>query len=207
MTNPTRQDIINAHDALAELANYNGRHDLAHDDNYFHLLNTVAKAFPPKPRLTMADIEWDDGKHYLAEAINTNYGEVIMIFQHTATEKIYFISPYGEEQPFVYAAPEDLVPTGKRYQLTEIQELNTVAKTPPPKSRPTMADITWNDDEHYMAEALHPTYGKVAMYYINSDKDWIAIMYLNDDEEVEYAIAGRKYLIPTGKHYFRNDVG
>lgn len=206
MTHPTRQDIINAHDALAELANYNGRHNLAHDDNYFRLLNIVAKAFPPKPQLTMADIEWDDEKHYLAEAINTNYGEVIMVFQHTTTEKIYFISPYGEEQPFVYAAPEDLVPTGKRYQLTEIQESHTVAKALPPKPHLTMADIKWNDNEHYMAEALHPKYGKVAMYYISYDKDWIAIMYQDDDEEVNYATAGLTDLEPTGKHYFRNDV-
>lgn len=75
----------------------------------------------------------------------------------------------------------------------------------PPRPNPTMAEIIWDDDKHYLAEALHPTYGKVAMYYISFNKDWIAIMYLNEDEEVNYAMAGLADLEPTGRHYFRSD--
>lgn len=74
----------------------------------------------------------------------------------------------------------------------------------PPKPRPTMAEIGWDEDEHYLAEAVHPKYGKVAMYCIGLTGEWIGIMHW-DGENVDYFTSGLAELEPTGKHYFRND--
>lgn len=74
----------------------------------------------------------------------------------------------------------------------------------PPRPNPTMAELEWDDDEHYLAEALHPKYGKVAMRCIGLTREWIEIMYW-DEDEVDYRTVGLAELEPTGKHYFRTD--
>lgn len=38
-----------------------------------------------------------------------------------------------------------------------------ITKLLPPKPEPTMAEIGWDDDEYYLAEAEHPAYGPVIM--------------------------------------------
>ena len=65
MSNPTRQEIIEAYRELDML--------LAHYDDYNservpECRAIIEKALPPRPQPTMAEIEWDDDKHYLAEA-------------------------------------------------------------------------------------------------------------------------------------------
>ena len=73
----------------------------------------LAHTTPP----TMADVEWDDDEHYLAEAEHANWYKVVMIscdrngMIHCAVRGDLYI-----------ADPEDLTPTGKRYTLTEVQE-------------------------------------------------------------------------------------
>lgn len=87
-------------------------------------------------------------------------------------------------------------------QAEELREL--VLRVLPPRPNPTMAEITWDEDEHYLAEALHPKYGRVAMYCIGSTEEWIGFMYW-DGEDVDYTTAGLADLEPTGRHYFRSD--
>lgn len=124
MTNPTRQEIINAHNALEDLKNVAL---LAADFTSDTVLYTrwkkqILAALPPKPHPTMAEVEWDDEEHYLAEAEHPESGKVIMILQSAPTGNIYFIPQSGGEQHHVYSPPEILTPTGKRYTLTEVQE-------------------------------------------------------------------------------------
>lgn len=64
----------------------------------------------------MADLEWDDDEHYLAEAEHS-WGTVAMLSRDG--NGMIRCANKGE----VYdALPEDLTPTGRRYTLTQPQE-------------------------------------------------------------------------------------
>ena len=63
MTNPTHQEIIAAHEALDTLCRETG---VKTPVNALKWL--ILKALPPKPHPTMAEIEWNDDEHFLAEA-------------------------------------------------------------------------------------------------------------------------------------------
>lgn len=116
MPNPTRQEIIDAHDALEALCK--------------RLLGTryaemaILAALPPRPQPTMAEVKWDDNKHYLAEAESPSYGKVIMLFQQRDTRNIFVDIPVPEweECQFKFIDAANLTPTGKRYTLTEVQD-------------------------------------------------------------------------------------
>lgn len=123
MTNPTRQEIIAAHDALEIL--YDLVEVLSFTDSETCLARkhcaSVLAALPPRPQLTMADVEWDDEEHYLAEAKSLFHGNVVMIEKDTEDGLIQCISAGGIGGVFV-TPPEALTLTGKRYILTEVQE-------------------------------------------------------------------------------------
>ena len=108
MSNPTRQEIIEAHEALEALS----KRSLG--TRYVEM--AILKALPPRPQPTMAEIEWDDDKHYLAEAEFDGHGPSIML-RETTSNCISVISG-GLVRP---AFPEELTPTGKRYTLTEVE--------------------------------------------------------------------------------------
>ena len=79
-----------------------------------HILATTT---PP----TMADVEWDDDKHYLAEAESKSGLKVVML--HLLTETQILCLGKGNRTTWTYYYnPEDLTPTGKRYTLAEVQE-------------------------------------------------------------------------------------
>lgn len=72
-------------------------------------------------QFTMAEVEWDDDLHYLAEAEHPNFGKVIML-RLNAHNLIEFIAPECYESRFRDTSPGNLAPTGRRYTLTEVQE-------------------------------------------------------------------------------------
>lgn len=109
----TRQEIIDAHKALEALSKRSlGTH-------YVEI--AIRKVLPPIPQPTMADIEWDDKKHYLAEAEYEPYGSIIMLGP-ADDGFIEFFSPRLRECRCDSAYRGTLIPTGKRYTLTEVQE-------------------------------------------------------------------------------------
>ena len=119
MSNPTRQEIIEAHDALNRIYQH-----LLYDKNAdLRALNTAIEAIhrilPPKPQPTMADVEWDDDKHYLAEA---EVGEIKLVMLQP--DLVGWIRCFDPESGKVMPAiePEDVTPTGRRYTLKEVQE-------------------------------------------------------------------------------------
>lgn len=73
------------------------------------------------PQFTMAEVEWDDELHYLAEAEHAIFGKVIML-RLNAHNLIDFIAPECYESRFKDTSPENLTPTGRRYTLTKVQE-------------------------------------------------------------------------------------
>ena len=113
MSQPTRQEIIDAHEALEALCKRlpgTRRAEMA-----------ILAALPPRPQPTMAEVEWDDDKHYLAEAEHQYCGEVIMLGPDEGG-LIEFFVPKLRASRYDAAYPGSLTPTGRRYTLTEVQE-------------------------------------------------------------------------------------
>ncbi|WP_408934473.1 hypothetical protein [Corynebacterium marquesiae] len=116
MPNPTRKEIIYAHDGLdilCERADKSAPSDV--------LKNYILKALPPRPQPTMAEVEWDDDKHYLAEAEHPEYGKVIML-GNCAYECIEVLIKRKSHDKYAVLTSNNLTPTGKRYTLTKVQE-------------------------------------------------------------------------------------
>ena len=122
MAEPTSKEIQAAYDALEELyygacaLNLHGSHD---SEEEWH--SAILKVLPPKPRPTMAEIEWDDDEHYLAEAIHPVYETVLMLGPYM-DGTIKFLTLNRADSKTVWGQPESLILTGRRYTLTEVQE-------------------------------------------------------------------------------------
>lgn len=108
---PTRQEILNAHDALDTLCERLPAARAAKE--------SMLAALPPKPQPTMAEVEWDDDKHYLAEAEHCSLGKVVMLSKIRGSGEIYYIRRGFEGKLLTLASPEALTPTGRRYVLQE----------------------------------------------------------------------------------------
>lgn len=118
--NPTRQEILDAHKALQKLLVYALTWgDDTTSELYRELYSEVLAALPPLPRPTMADIEWDDDKHYLAEAEHCSLGKVVMLSKIRGGGEIYYIRRGFEGKLLTLSSPEALTPTGRRYVLQE----------------------------------------------------------------------------------------
>lgn len=121
MSNPTRQEIIDAYKALESLLIAVSGGTSLGPFAITSMSYDIRAALPPKPQPTMADVEWDDDKHYLAEAKSLFHGNVVMIEKDTEDGLIQCISAGGIGGVFV-TPPEALTLTGRRYTLTEVQE-------------------------------------------------------------------------------------
>ena len=113
MPNPTRQEILDAYNTLEALC--------ARLPATRAAKASILAALPPKPKPTMAEIKWDDDKHYLAEAEHPDFGKVIMLGLN-AYSMIDFFAPERYASRFKDTHPANLTPTGKRYTLTEVQD-------------------------------------------------------------------------------------
>ena len=123
MTNPTRQEIINVHNALKHLISYDlaDAYTEAEVEEVHEREKLIRKFLPPLPQPTMAEVEWDDDLHYLAEAEHATLGKVVMI--HPAPDtRIRCLSKWYGPYRVYNLTPAHLTPTGKRYTLTEVQE-------------------------------------------------------------------------------------
>lgn len=117
--NPTRQEILDAHSALEELKNVAlSAADFCGDtEKYLMWKNEILKALPPKPQPTMAEIEWDEGEHFLAEAKHPEWGAVVMLYEYG--DFIRCMQTSEGPKIVLGASREYLTPTGRRYVLQE----------------------------------------------------------------------------------------
>lgn len=121
MPNPTRQEIMNAHDALEDLnrAALKTAEFCGDTDRFLIEAKDILKVLPPKPRPTMAEVEWDDELHYLAEAEHPTWGKVIMLSASRLNKTIFMLASSGYSNYVKTVNSGELTPTGKRYTLTE----------------------------------------------------------------------------------------
>lgn len=116
MSTPTRQEILDAQLAR-QWAEWSKSCEVSSPE--IQAAANFILANIPAP--TMAEVEWDDDEHYLAEAEHAFYGEAIMLGLDE-DGLIEFFIPKAYECRYAVAHPESLTPTGKRYTLTEVQE-------------------------------------------------------------------------------------
>lgn len=119
--NPTRQEIIDAHQVVKDYIEH--ELDVAHNEadikEALRRDELLLKVLPPLPRPTMAEIEWDDEKHYLAEAEHCSLGKVVMLSKICGGEEIYYIRQGFKGELLTFASPDKLTPTGRRYVLQD----------------------------------------------------------------------------------------
>lgn len=89
-------------------------------------------------QFTMAEVEWDDDLHYLAEAEHAIFGKVIML-RLNAHNPIDFIAPECYASRFKDTSPGNLTPTGRRYTLTEVQDID------PPRGMNIVECCDWEE--------------------------------------------------------------
>lgn len=121
MSTPTRQEIIDAHEALADMRALAESNPPRHDTHAEKLESHIFAALPPLPQPTMAEVEWDDDLHYLAEAEHPIWRTVIMLGLG-GSELIEVFVPHLSEHRYRVVRRETTTPTGRRYTLTEVQE-------------------------------------------------------------------------------------
>ena len=121
MPNPTRQEILDAHQTLRYLCDCLEAEWKIGVTTIKDSKSVIEKALPPKPQPTMAEVEWDDDKHYLAEAANPIWGTVVMLNYDADRAKIQYIC-YEKPGRTGFASPENLTPTGYQCILTEVQD-------------------------------------------------------------------------------------
>lgn len=120
MPNPTRQEIIAAHEALEELDDTacNLVEDQDDKDLWELWKKRILAALPPRPQSTMDDVEWDDDKHCLAEAKLDGGSKVIMLGEEPdGTISVFHPGPVRYRGGTVI--PNYLTPTGLKFTLTE----------------------------------------------------------------------------------------
>ena len=122
MPNPTRQEIIAAHEALEDLDDTacNLVEDQDDKDLWELWKKRILAALPPRPQPTMAEIEWDDNKHLLTEADHSGWGKVVMLSDDVdGYDYIEVLRKYHGKNKRDYAHAEDLTPTGRKFALKE----------------------------------------------------------------------------------------
>ena len=81
MSNPTRQEILDAHRALINLYDCIEMGWRIEAATLKDKLSVIEKAMLPKPKRTMAETQWDNEEHYLAEAETEDGIKVVMLSQ------------------------------------------------------------------------------------------------------------------------------
>lgn len=122
MPNPTRQEIIDAYEMLDVLLGFS---EDRNPDLVPERRSIIEKALPPRPQATMAEIEWDDDKHYLAEAevrTESEGGVKVVMLNPTPSRNVLCLHRAYSTPRAYRVSPAHLTPTGKRYTLTEVQE-------------------------------------------------------------------------------------
>lgn len=74
----------------------------------------IIAAIPDPAPLSMAEIKWDNGQHYLAEAEKPDFGKVIMIAPSGAR---FILTLSAEDGAVLRNIPANLTPTGRKYKI------------------------------------------------------------------------------------------
>ncbi|WP_408922365.1 hypothetical protein [Corynebacterium kefirresidentii] len=79
----------------------------------------LESAMPQGP--TMEEIEWEDGEHFLTEAVGPAQSRNVMLEKEPETDLITVAAKSGNEWNIKHLPPKWLAPTGRKYELKEIE--------------------------------------------------------------------------------------
>jgi hypothetical protein len=121
---PAREEILDAFEALHSLTEFAILHsaDWKEEGEMRKCCVRIIQALPEKPRPTMAEIEWDEETHYLAEAEHPYQGKVLMLGKSFFSGRICITRAKENGALWSEVKPETLTPTGRSFELTEVQE-------------------------------------------------------------------------------------
>lgn len=117
MPNPTRQEILDAQLAR-QWAERNKACEVSSPEIQAAANFILAHTTPP----TMADVEWDFDKHYLAGAVDLDGNEVTMVGVRDGLIRVFDVADINRYYAPVLENPNHLTPNRKRYELREISE-------------------------------------------------------------------------------------
>lgn len=120
MSQPTREEIIRAHQTLNHLCDCLEMGCTFGPDTIKYSKIVIEKAMLPKPQPTMAETQWDNEEHYLAEAETENGIKVVMLSQDEKVIKC--IQPPNAGDVVIRLPKKELTPTGRHYTPTQPQE-------------------------------------------------------------------------------------
>ena len=124
MTKPTREEIIEAYESLDFLCVSLFNNPDTRLEKLAAAQTAIEKVLPPKPRSTMADVEWDDKRHFLAvvDVDHEVYKKAIMLQQNVYDDSIQCFALHPHRPVVCHFGPAFLTPTGERYTYTEVQD-------------------------------------------------------------------------------------
>jgi len=116
---PAREEILDAFEALHSLTEFAILHsaDWKEEGEMRKCCVRIIQALPEKPRPTMAEIEWDEEEHFLAEAEDEHGIRMIMVSDEL--DFIRCMQPPSAGGIVLGVPKKDLTPTGRRYVLQE----------------------------------------------------------------------------------------
>lgn len=125
--NPTRQEIIDAHDALDTFISYTKSYEAttgvgeAETQEIIQKLHKdIATFLPPIPPVTLNDIPWDVDELLFAEVEHIESGERGILVAHDAMPNIgHFIYVLHDGKQIHRYSPGLLTLTGEKYNLTK----------------------------------------------------------------------------------------
>ena len=79
-----------------------------------------------------------------------------------------------------------------------------ILKALPPKPQPTMAEVEWDDELHYLTEAEHVEWGTVIM--LRYERGFDRIQVFRTGTPNKFGFASLASLTPTGKRYTLTEV-
>ncbi|MHB2251400.1 hypothetical protein [Corynebacterium aurimucosum] len=82
--------------------------------------------------------------------------------------------------------------------------VSAVHRALPPKPLPTMDEVEWDDDVHYLAEAEHTDWGTAIM--LRYDMGFDRIQIFRTGAPNKFGFASPDSLTPTGKRYTLTEV-
>ena len=125
----TREAVITAYEALDRFTQLSFTDDPATNRYREHeisqLKEKITQVLPPNPQPTMAEIEWNNNKHFLTIArVRSNSPEngsrYIMLHNGIYDDEIDIIYCVAEENPHGHVSRihgEFLIPTGEKYEF------------------------------------------------------------------------------------------
>lgn len=113
MINPTRTDIIRAHEALDDICNLVTKLRGFTANEY---RNLILRALPPELHPTMADVNWEHSKHFLAVAESIHNEERYIMLRPEMSKLIRCISE-DPHRPIEVIPRKYLIPTDDKYRL------------------------------------------------------------------------------------------